>query len=40
MLDRKLLPVGNDLYVIKRKFKIENFERVVQHFGAKEVCEA
>jgi len=37
---RKLLPVGNDLYVIKRKFKIEHWDKIVQHFGAKEVCEA
>ena len=36
---RELLPVGNDLNVIKRKFKIENVEKVVKHFGAKEVCE-
>ena len=35
-----MLAVGNDLYVVKRRFKIENFEKVVKHFGAKEVCEA
>ena len=39
MLNRQLLPVGNDLFVIKRKFKIENFEKVLKHFGAKTVCE-
>ena len=37
---RELLPVGNDLYVIKRKFKIEHWEKIVKHFGANAVCEA
>ena len=37
---RKILPVGNDLYVVKRMFKIENFEKVLNHFGAQEVCDA
>ena len=39
-MNNQLLPVGNDLFVIKRKFKIENFEKVLKHFGAKTVCEA
>lgn len=35
----RFLPVGNDLYVVKRTFKIEQFEKVLNHFGAKVVCE-
>jgi hypothetical protein len=37
---RKILPVGNDLYVVKRRFKIENFEKILNHFGAQKVCDA
>jgi hypothetical protein len=36
---KDMIPVGNDLFVIKRKFKIENFEKVIKHFGAQTVCE-
>jgi hypothetical protein len=36
----QFLNVGNDLFVIKRKFKIEHWERVIKKLGAKEMCEA
>ncbi len=38
-LGKDMISVGNDLFVIKRKFKIENFEKILNHFGAQEVCE-
>tara|TARA_B110000503_G_scaffold91046_1_gene137557 strand:+ start:1117 stop:1320 length:204 start_codon:yes stop_codon:yes gene_type:complete len=36
---QEMIPVGNDLFVIKRKFKQEQFQKVMNHFGAKVVCE-
>ena len=38
-MNNNFLEVGNDLYVVKRRFKIEHFEKVVKHFTAKVVCE-
>ena len=35
---RDMIPVGNDLFVVKRKFKQEHFKKVMDHFGANEVC--
>lgn len=34
-----MLEAGKDLYVVKRKFKVEYFEKVMNHFGAKTICE-
>lgn len=34
-----MIEAGKDLYVVKRKFKIEHFEKVMNHFGAKTICE-
>jgi len=34
-----MLEVNGDLFVIKRKFKIDRFQRVLDTFGAKLVCE-
>jgi hypothetical protein len=38
-MNNKLLEVGNELFVVKRRFKIEQWEKVVKHFGAKTICE-
>ena len=35
---RDMILVGNDLFVVKRKFKQEHFKKVMDHFGANEVC--
>ena len=37
-MHNQFLNVGNDLYVVKRRFKIEQFEKVLNHFGAKIIC--
>lgn len=35
------ITVNNELYVVKRKFKIDSwFDKALSHFGATEVCEA
>jgi len=35
-----MLEANGELYVVKRRFPIERFQKVIQHFGAKTVCEA
>lgn len=30
---------NNELYIVKRKFKIEQFQKVIDKFGPKEICE-
>ena len=39
MYKYNFIEMGNNLFVVKRKFKIEQFEKVVQHFGAETVCK-
>ena len=39
MINYQMLPVGNELFVVKRRFKIEQFQKVLDHFGAKVVCD-
>lgn len=39
MYKYNFIEMGNNLFVVKRKFKIDQFEKVVQHFGAQTVCE-
>ena len=34
-----MIEVGPDLYVVKRKFKIDRFQKVLDTFGSKVVCE-
>jgi len=34
-----MLEVGPDLYVVKRKFRAEQFQKVIDHFGAKTVIQ-
>ncbi len=34
-----MIQMGNDLFVIKRKFRQEYFSKVLEAFGAKVVCE-
>jgi hypothetical protein len=34
-----MIEAGNELFVVKRRFKIEQFQKVLDHFGAKVVCD-
>ena len=38
-MNRQFLEAGNELFVVKRRFKIEQFQKVLDHFGAKVVCD-
>jgi hypothetical protein len=33
------ITANNELYTVKRKFKIEQFQKVIDKFGPKEICE-
>ena len=33
------ITANNELYIIKRKFKIEQFQKVIDAFGRKEICQ-
>lgn len=35
-----MLEANGNLYVIKRRFPIDMFQRVIERFGANEVCKA
>jgi hypothetical protein len=38
-MNNKFIEAGNELFVVKRRFKIEQFQKVLDHFGAKVVCD-
>ena len=38
-MNNQFLNTGNELFVVKRRFKIEQFQKVLDHFGAKVVCD-
>ena len=38
MFNRQVLPVGDELYIVKRTFPIQQFEPIIKEFGAKVVC--
>ena len=38
MLTKQVLPVGDELYIVKRTFPIQQFEPIIKEFGAKVVC--
>lgn len=40
MIGMKLLPVGEDLYVIKRTFKVERLQPVIDKLGTGPICQA
>jgi|SaaInl74LU_5_DNA_1037368.scaffolds.fasta_scaffold00183_26 hypothetical protein len=41
MVYRKdMLDANGQLFVIKRRFKIEDWQKVLDRFGAKTICEA
>lgn len=40
MYNNNFIEMGNELFLIKRKFKITQWERVVDKFGSKEMCQA
>lgn len=40
MYNNNFIEMGNELFLIKRKFKISQWERVVDKFGSKEICLA
>ena len=35
-----MLEANGNLFVVKRRFRIEDWQKVLDHFGAKVVCEA
>ena len=37
-MSNKFIEAGNELFVVKRRFKIEQFQKVLDHFGATVVC--
>jgi len=39
MYKYNFIEMGNNLFVVKRRFKIDQFEKVVKHFGAETVCD-
>ena len=38
MFTKQVLPVGDELYIVKRTFPIQQFEPIIKEFGAKVVC--
>jgi len=40
MYNYNYIQMGNNLYVVKRKFKIEQWQPVVDKFGSDEICNA
>jgi hypothetical protein len=38
MFNKQVLPVGDELYIVKRTFPIQQFEPIIKEFGAKVVC--
>ena len=38
MFNKKVLPVGDELYIVKRVFPIHLFGPIIEQFGAKMVC--
>jgi hypothetical protein len=38
-MNNQFLEAGSELFVVKRRFKIEQFQKVLDHFGAKVVCD-
>ena len=39
MIKYDFITANNELYIIKRKFKIEQFQKVIDAFGPKQICE-
>ena len=40
MFKYNFIEVGSDLYVVKRKFLIEHWQKIVDKFGSNQICEA
>tara|TARA_B110000971_G_scaffold117227_1_gene120150 strand:+ start:132 stop:341 length:210 start_codon:yes stop_codon:yes gene_type:complete len=38
--DKKFININNELFVIKRTFKAESFEKIVANFPSNEICDA
>ena len=36
---RDMIPMNGNLFVVKRRFKHEPFQKVINHFGSSTVCE-
>ncbi len=34
-----MIEVNGKLFVVKRQFRVENFQKVIDHFGVSVVCE-
>ena len=39
MIKYDFITANNELYIVKRKFKIEQFQKVIDTFGPKQICE-
>jgi hypothetical protein len=39
MIKYDFITANNELYIVKRKFKIEQFQKVIDAFGPKQICE-
>ena len=40
MYKYNFIEMGNNLFVVKRKFKIDQWQPVVDKFGSQEICKA
>jgi hypothetical protein len=40
MYKYNFIEMGNNLFVVKRRFKIEHLQPVVDKFGSEEICKA
>jgi hypothetical protein len=38
--NKQFIHMGNEMFVVKRTFKGERFEKVMQKFPSKEICKA
>ena len=38
--NKQFIHMGNEMFVVKRTFKGDKFEKIMQKFPAKEICEA
>lgn len=40
MFGVRLLPVGEDLYLIKKTFKVERLQPIIDKFGTGDICQS
>jgi hypothetical protein len=39
MIGMRLLPVGEDLYLVKRTFKVERLQPIIDKIGTSDICK-